>query len=120
MSTDDQGQLPHEIKVADDRRVPADSTAPTGPARFSLGSLVATPAALRAMLMSGVDPQTLLLRHVSGDWGDLGEDDRKANDAAVLDGTRILSAYALGAGRKVWLITEADRSASTFLLPSEY
>jgi len=62
-----------------------------------------------------------LSRHVSGDWGDLCDDDRRENDLSVMEGFRILSAYRLPrTGVKLWIITEADRSATTFLLPSEY
>jgi hypothetical protein len=85
--------------------------------RFPLGRLVATPGALAAL-----DPAQLLTvigRHAAGDWGDLDREDRAANDAALRHGTRLLSAYALD-GARVWIITEADRSATTVLLPEEY
>lgn len=62
----------------------------------------------------------LLIRHVTGDWGDVDGEDHAANDHAVIQGERVLSAYRLPDGTKVWVITEADRSATTFLLPSEY
>jgi hypothetical protein len=63
----------------------------------------------------------LLQRHVNGDWGDLSEDDRRENELSVREGFRILSAYILPRTRvKLWIITEADRSVTTFLLPSEY
>ena len=60
-----------------------------------------------------------LFRHLTGDWGDVDEFDKQQNDLAVKDGSRILSAYQTPAG-KLWLITESDRSATTFLLPDEY
>lgn len=60
-----------------------------------------------------------LKRHVSGDWGDVCDDDKLMNDADIDDGGRLLSAYAV-AGRKIWIITEADRSATTILFPDEY
>ena len=63
---------------------------------------------------------TFLSRHVTGDWGTVGDEDKKLNDAAVKDGTRILSAYQTSAGEKLWVITEADRSSTTILLPDEY
>ena len=66
------------------------------------------------------NPFELLLRHVIGDWGDLDDEDKKENELSVKDGFRILSAYKLETGVKVWVITEADRSTTTFLLPSEY
>lgn len=91
---------------------------------FQLGRTVATPAALQTMENNGVRPQYLLLRHVQGDWGKVSEhdaavNDAAVNDAAVKDGSRILSVYEVF-GQDVWVITEADRSVSTILLPSEY
>jgi len=59
-------------------------------------------------------------RHHRGDWGDLDEEDKAANDQALIDGGRLFSAYHSATGIKVWIITEADRSATTVLLPSEY
>jgi hypothetical protein len=83
--------------------------------QFPLGQLLAT----RGVLDLGVDIWALLLRHAHGDWGELEEDDRVANDRAVRFGGRIFSAYTVPQGR-VWIITEADRSATTVLLPDEY
>ena len=93
----------------------------TRPARFPLGHVVATPGALEAVRASGVDVLALVRRHASGDWGDVGRDDALANDLALGPAcpARILSAYETGGGR-LWVITEADRSATTVLLPSEY
>lgn len=88
-------------------------------ARFSLGQIVATPGALALMQEQGIDPLALLSRHVRGDWGDLGEEDKKENELSVKEGFRILSAYGKG-GNRLWVITEADRSATTILLPQEY
>ena len=88
---------------------------------FSLGQTVSTPGALEALKAEGSNGLEFLSRHVSGDWGDLCEDDRRENDLSVKEGFRILSAYRLPCtGVKLWIITEADRSATTFLLPSEY
>ena len=87
---------------------------------FDLGQVVATPGALQALQDVEQDPAELLRRHVSGDWGDLGEEDKEENELSIENGYRIFSAYELNAGVKVWLITEADRSATTFLLPDEY
>jgi len=87
---------------------------------FELGQVVATPGALEAMEQAGADPGGLLRRHVTGDWGDLCKEDKAENDFSVSRRLRILSAYTLPDGVKVWLITEADRSATTFLLPEEY
>jgi hypothetical protein len=87
---------------------------------FCLGETVATPAVIEL----GVDLLNILGRHWTGDWGELSEADKLANRRAVVNGSRILSAYTVTAsgGRKVrvWIITEADRSVTTFLLPSEY
>ena len=85
-----------------------------------LGRVVATPGAIRALEEAGVSPASLLARHASGDWGELTEHDRKENEFSLKNGFRILSSYALGNGAKIWVITEADRSSTCFLLPSEY
>jgi hypothetical protein len=63
---------------------------------------------------------SFLSRHISGDWGEVDEHDRRENELSVAQGFRLLSAYTLSTGTKVWIITEADRSATTLLLPSEY
>ena len=90
------------------------------PPLFPLGQVVATSGALEALQEAGQDPRELLKRHQSGDWGTLPEEDKRENDFSVNRELRIFSAYTLSTGVKIWLITEADRSASTFLLPSEY
>lgn len=89
-------------------------------AKFSLGQTVATPGALEALQAAGQEPAALLTRHQAGDWGDLAEEDKRENELSLAQGFRLLSAYHLTAGVKVWIITEADRSATTILLPSEY
>jgi hypothetical protein len=81
--------------------------------------LVSTPGALRELFRLGVPAITLIARHAAGDWGDLDKHDRRANEEALKTGARLLSAYTLE-GVKFWVITEADRSATTVLLPSEY
>jgi hypothetical protein len=83
-----------------------------------LGRIVATPNALRSITQE--DILTGIQRHQSGDWGDLGDDDRAANDGALADGRRILSAYNAANGTRFWIITEADRSVTTVLLPQDY
>jgi hypothetical protein len=98
----------------------AQNPQPRRSALFPLGSLVATPGALAALERASQLPTTFISRHVCGDWGTVCDDDKKLNDAAVTDGTRILSAYETAGGEKVWVITEADRSATTLLLPDEY
>ena len=87
---------------------------------FALGQVLATPGALETLEEAGKDPQEFLMRHQSGDWGDLSEEDKQENELSVKEGYRILSAYVLESGQKVWVITEADRSATTLLRPSEY
>jgi len=88
---------------------------------FASGQIVATPGALDLLKRSALSPGALLRRHLTGDWGDLCGDDRARNNAALEQGCRVLSAYTLGStGRKVWIITEADRSVTTLLLPDEY
>ena len=88
-------------------------------APFALGRILATPGALEALREAGKDPFGYLSRHASGDWGDLDAHDRRENELALRHGRRLLSSYPVGEGR-VWVITEADRSATTLLLPSEY
>ena len=93
---------------------------PSSKPLFPLGRTVATPGALDALDLAGVAPEALLDRHGRGDWGDLGEDDWQRNVQALTSGERLLSAYVLPDTTRVWIITEADRSATTLLLPSEY
>jgi hypothetical protein len=88
--------------------------------RFPLGQTCATPGALEALSDAGQDAAQFLFRHQSGDWGDLTEDDKKENEFSVERYLRIFSAYHTKKGEKLWIITEADRSVTTILLPSEY
>lgn len=97
----------------------------TGNAKFAMGKLLATPGALKALEEAGETALSLLGRHLRGDWGIVGSDDAKLNDEALKDGTRLLSAYRLKTGVKVWIITETadengSRAATTILLPEEY
>ena len=87
--------------------------------KFEPGRIVATPGALAAFEASGEEPLTFLHRHLSGDWGDLSADDVRENELSLEHGWRILSCYRLSSGVRIWLITEADRSVTTFLLPEE-
>jgi len=66
------------------------------------------------------EPSEFLARHASGDWGEQSESDRQANEQAVENGLRVLSAYTLRAGARIWILSEADRSVTKILLPSEY
>jgi hypothetical protein len=88
---------------------------------FPLGEIVSTPGAVQALTRERSDFLEFLRRHVSGDWGDLCDDERRENELSVKEGFRTLSAYRLTrTGVKLWVITEADRSVTTFLLPDEY
>lgn len=87
---------------------------------FPLGHVVATPSALEALEDAGIHPAALLDRHAAGDWGELAPEDRAENEFSLAKGFRLLSSYPLPGNLKVWIITEADRSYSTLLLPSEY
>lgn len=98
-------------------------------AKLELGELCTTPGAQMLLRQYRISPFQLLARHVTGDWGDICKEDAEANNEALLVGARVLSAYALQpplgqseplAVAHVWLITEADRSVTTLLLPEEY
>jgi hypothetical protein len=88
--------------------------------RFPLGQLVATPGALSALEESGQSAMEFISRHATCDWGLVDAEDQKANDQALRDGDRLLSAYKTKLGERLWVITEADRSSTCVLLPSEY
>ena len=92
----------------------------TTTAKFDLGQVVATPGALAALKEAGDGALGFLHRHVSGDWGDVCEHDRQENEFALDKYLRLFSVYHLRDGTKIWIITEADRSVTTILLPSEY
>lgn len=87
--------------------------------KFTPGTVMATPGALAAFQASGDDPLAFLVKHIAGDWGELDERDRLENELSLKHGWRILSCYRLNNGTKIWVITEADRSSTTFLLPDE-
>jgi hypothetical protein len=94
------------------------SAEPARSVRFPLGRTVITRGALDAL--DGEEVLAGIARHTRGDWGDLCPEDKQANEDALSVGARLLSAYHTGAGRKFWIITEADRSITTVLLPEEY
>ena len=119
----------------------AVAPAPTTPtiiysntARFPLGQIVATPGALELLQETGFSAAALISRHVHGDWGDLCEEDRAENEFAVTRRLRILSCYRLVDAARLaatptekrsslptlWIISEADRSVTTLLRPSDY
>jgi hypothetical protein len=87
---------------------------------FELGMVVGTQGAVEALEAAGQGPQEFLDRHVRGDWGDVPDADKAENDFSLQHGFRILSAYTTRAGERIWVLTEADRSATTLLLPDEY
>lgn len=89
----------------------------SGP-RFSLGQVYITPSAMKEI--PAPDIEKALRRHVRGDWGELCEEDRRANDASLTSACRLLSAYRASNGVKFWIITEAGRGATTVLLPEDY
>ena len=93
--------------------------------RLGLGQIVATPAALRAIQEAGQTPDFFLDKHIQGDWGEVDDEDKLANDHALVDGSRLLSAYRTFKGERLWVITEAEnddgqRASTCLLLPEEY
>jgi hypothetical protein len=88
--------------------------------RFPLGKIVGTPAALAVLERNGKSPFEFLARHQAGDWGEVDEHDRAENETSLEQGFRLLSAYTLADGARIWVITEADRSSTCVLLPEEY
>jgi hypothetical protein len=93
--------------------------------KFSLGRIVATPGALQALHAAGQSADEFLARHATGDWGELDDEDRQANEEALIDGSRILSAYETRKGERIWVITEAVndvglRYSTCLLTPDEY
>ena len=87
---------------------------------FTLGHLVATRASLEALAGVNEDPLRFLARHAIGDWGEIDDEDRRENERSLANGCRLLSAYTLRDGTRIWVLTEADRSSTTILLPGEY
>ena len=87
---------------------------------FSLGQVVATPGALDLLDRTATNAMDLLLRHQRGDWGSVPPDDAEENQRSIEAGDRILSSYFLNDAERLWIITEADRSSTTLLLPDEY
>jgi len=87
---------------------------------FSLGRVVGTPGAIDELDHAAISAMSVLALHQTGYWGDMDEEDKAANNAAVKNGNRIMSAYTLTTGVTIWVITEADRASTTILLPREY
>jgi hypothetical protein len=93
--------------------------------RFPLGQIVATPGALEALAESGQTPDFFLAKHASGDWGEVCDEDKRANEEALVIGERLLSAYRTLKNARIWIITEAadddgNRLATTILTPQDY
>ena len=93
--------------------------------KFTFKALLATPGASGAFDRNQQTPHEFLERHLSGDWGELCDEDRQLNEEALIDGARLMSAYRLKDNTRIWCITEAtgengQREATTFLLPDEY
>ncbi len=94
-------------------------------AKFKPGTVVATPGAIEALAESGQDAGFFLDKHLSGDWGEVDADDQKANDQALIDGSRLLSSYRTLKGVVIWVLTEAEgddgqRGSSCVTTPEEY
>jgi hypothetical protein len=87
---------------------------------FPLGQIVATPGALAALEKAGQQPHEFLALHVNGEWGNVPDEDRRENQFSLERGFRLLSSFRTAANGTVWVITEADRSVTTLLLPEEY
>lgn len=87
-------------------------------AKFRLGRIVITPNAVRTLAQEEV--LAAIARHQSGDWGDVGQDGRDENELSLKEGFRIFSVYHAKDGTRFWIITEADRSYTTCLLPQDY
>jgi hypothetical protein len=86
--------------------------------KFPLGQTVITPNALKQLTQD--DVLGALTRHAAGDWGEVAPEDRQENELSLREGFRLLSVYRSSAGAKFWIITEADRSATTVLMPEDY
>lgn len=87
---------------------------------FPAGQIVATPGALALLEQANQSPLGFLSRHLRGDWGDLCPDDKTENEQSLKHGFRLMSSYQVTDTERLWIITEADRSVTTLLLPAEY
>ncbi|MCR6481045.1 hypothetical protein NU688_33145 [Variovorax sp. ZS18.2.2] len=88
--------------------------------KFELGTTALTRGVCSLIATGKLTPLPFILRHASGDWGDLCEEDRSSNEAALKQRGRLMSSYKLDDKQTLWIITEWDRSVTTLLLPSEY
>jgi len=87
---------------------------------FPAGQIVATPGALALLEQAKKSPLEYLSRHLRGDWGELCPEDKTENELSLKHGYRLMSNYQVTDREKLWIITEADRSVTTLLLPTEY
>jgi len=88
--------------------------------RFALGQTYITPGAEEALMIAGQTAIEFLRRHMSRDFGELADEDIQEHELSLREGFRVLSAYSTSDGQKLLIITEADRSSTTILLPDEY
>ena len=109
-----------DVKENDQMQPHANTRQQTGAPRFALGQTFITPGAQEALQIAGQTAIQFLRRHLCGDWGELAEEDVKENELSIEQGFRLLSRYETAKGERIWIITEADRSATTILLPDEY
>jgi hypothetical protein len=100
--------------------MPSNTHQESSVTRFALGQTYITPGAEEALMIAGQTGIEFLRRHMSNDWGELSDEDVRENELSLEEGFRLLSAYRTATGQKLWIITEADRSATTILLPDEY
>ena len=98
----------------------SDSNTKPSAVRFTLGRLFMTPGAIAALEDAGQSPQEFISRHARLEQGELSDEDQRENEFSVNKHLRIFSAFITVKGEKLWLITEADRSVTTILLPEEY
>ena len=101
-------------------RPDSNTSQPATVTRFALGQSFVTPGAEEALQIAGQTEIEFLRRHMSGDFGELADQDAWGNELSLREGFRVLSAYRTAKGHIIWIITEADRSATTILLPDEY
>ena len=94
------------------------SSGTSRPVHFELGRVLITPNAMHSIPAQEV--QAALARHAAGDWGDIDEHDRRENELTLSEGLRLMSVYQVKPRMRFWIITEADRSATTVLLPEDY
>jgi hypothetical protein len=117
-----QQTITGELSMASALLSPRKSLNPPTPdfPLFKLGDIAATPAAIDLLRSLALNPLFYLSKHAFGDWGQIDDHDREANREALKNGSRLLSSYQLNRNDRLWIITEADRSSTTLLLPQEY